>query len=62
MSLPVPFISCQQTKEYTLVIDLDETLVHFQAEKGKFLIRNYCQEFILQMFEYFELVIFTAAQ
>lgn len=49
MSIPCPFIPPNEDKEYTLVIDLDETLVHFEAEKGKFLIRNYCKEFIVQM-------------
>lgn len=35
-------------KEYTLVLDLDETLIHFvdQGNDSYFLIRPYCIEFL----------------
>jgi len=47
--------------EYTLVLDLDETLVHYDEAGGQFFLRPYSQEFIIRMAEMFEVVIFTAA-
>ena len=48
---------------YTLVLDLDETLVHFfyTPSGGMFLIRPFCLKFLEEMSEKFEIVIFTAA-
>ena len=48
---------------YTLVLDLDETLVHFfyTPSGGTFLIRPYCFQFLEEMSKIFEIVIFTAA-
>jgi Dullard-like phosphatase family protein len=50
-------------KPYTLVLDLDETLVHFTENdnKGKFLVRPFAREFLLKLQDYFEIVVFTAA-
>lgn len=47
----------------TLVLDLDETLVHFEEnpEGGEFLVRPFASEFLDQMGKLFEIVIFTAA-
>lgn len=47
---------------YTLVLDLDETLVHYQdAEtEGKLLIRPFAIDFINTISAFFEIVIFTA--
>ncbi|CAK80463.1 unnamed protein product (macronuclear) [Paramecium tetraurelia] len=52
-------------KNYTLVLDLDETLVHYQELPnggGQFLVRPYAEEFLEKLSKYYELVIFTAAQ
>ena len=48
---------------YTLVLDLDETLVHFffTPSGGAFLIRPYCFKFLEDMSKIFEIAIFTAA-
>ena len=48
---------------YTLVLDLDETLIH-NVEYGNysyFLVRPGCVQFIETMAKYYEVVIFTAA-
>jgi TFIIF-interacting CTD phosphatase-like protein len=48
---------------YTLVLDLDETLVHYyeNAGEGAFRIRPGCDKFLKEMSEIYEVVIFTAA-
>jgi len=57
-------------KPYTLVLDLDETLIHFEIdetvdpeieEPGYYLIRPGCIKFLNQLSEYYEVVVFTAA-
>lgn len=55
---------------YTLVLDLDETLIHFEMdedvdpaveEPGYYLIRPGAIKFLNELSEYYELVVFTAA-
>ena len=60
-----PFLEPLDKSEYkyTLVLDLDETLIH-NVEYGNdsyFLVRPGCVQFIEQMAKYYEIVIFTAA-
>lgn len=58
------FLPANAPKQYTLVLDLDETLVHFKNETGKakFLIRPHAYSFLRNMAGHFEIIIFTAAQ
>ena len=51
-------------KPYTLVLDLDETLLHYLEKndyEGELKIRPGADEFLKIMSNYFELIIFTAA-
>lgn len=54
----------QPKKNYTLVLDLDETLVHYSDEngEGKVYFRPHLDYFLKEMTKHFELMIFTAAQ
>ena len=67
INVPGPYLnklpSGQENSTYTLVLDLDETLVHFfyTPSGGMFLIRPFCMKFLEEMAEKFEIVIFTAA-
>jgi Dullard-like phosphatase family protein len=50
--------------EYTLVLDLDETLIHFERNSehgGEFLIRPFAQDLLQELSSCFEIVIFTAS-
>lgn len=47
---------------YTLVLDLDETLVHYDQILKQFRVRPYAREFLKRMAFLFEVVVFTAAQ
>lgn len=59
-----PFLGpIEDNKEYCLVLDLDETLIH-NVEYGAesfFLVRPGAVNFIETMAKYYEIVIFTAA-
>jgi CTD small phosphatase-like protein 2 len=44
-----------------LVLDLDETLVHYDWHNKQFKIRPYARTFLQEMSKFFEIVIFTAA-
>lgn len=58
-----PFLPEWEPGIYTLVLDLDETLVHYfdLGPDGHFLIRPGCAEFLDELSKYYEIVIFTAA-
>ena len=60
-----PFLPPLDTKKYTytLVVDLDETLVHYIEEENRAYVqvRPYTDYFLTEMTKYFEIVIFTAA-
>ena len=67
INVPTPYLeklpSEKENTTYTLVLDLDETLVHFfyTPSGGTFLIRPYCFQFLEEMSRIFEIIIFTAA-
>lgn len=54
-----PFLPKVQEHEYTLVLDLDETLIHY--EEDFYLVRPYVEEFLSELSHYYELVLFTAS-
>ncbi|EAR96854.2 NLI interacting factor-like phosphatase (macronuclear) [Tetrahymena thermophila SB210] len=65
-SVKEPYLPPINTKyKYTLVLDLDETLVHYHEMEdqtgGEFLIRPFAEQFLYDMSKYYEIVIFTAA-
>ena len=67
VNIPVPYIGNKSNKPYTLVLDLDETLIHFKAnpnneESGTIRIRPYLYNFLEKIKKYYELVVFTAAK
>lgn len=61
-SIIPPYLPETSDKEYTLVLDLDETLVHYsiQGTTGQLLVRPFCSEFLEELDKYYELVVFTA--
>ena len=67
INVPAPYLDKLpadiENTTYTLVLDLDETLVHFfyTPSGGAFLIRPFCIQFLEEMSKFYEIVIFTAA-
>lgn len=44
------------------MLDLDETLVHFDIRSDQFRVRPFCRQFLHEMAQCFEIVVYTAAQ
>ena len=67
INVPAPYLEKLapevQKLTYTLILDLDETLVHFfyTPSGGTFLVRPFCLQFLEEMSKFFEIIIFTAA-
>lgn len=47
-------------KEYTLVLDLDETLIHYRDDEEYYLVRPGVTKFLSELSELYEIVLFTA--
>ena len=63
---PTPYLPKISRKKYTLVLDLDETLIHFKVHQndnnsGILQFRPFISEFLFDLKNYYELIIFTAA-
>ena len=64
--VPVPYLKNKSNKKYTLVLDLDETLIHFKGHpnddsSGILQFRPFLSEFLTSISKFYELIIFTAA-
>lgn len=65
-NIPIPYLKFPPNKKYTLVLDLDETLIHFKPnpnneDSGTIKIRPYLYKFLDNIKKYYELIVFTAA-
>ena len=59
-------LNTKPKKKYTLVLDLDETLIHFKSNpnddsSGLLQFRPFLTEFLIGVSKYYELIVFTAA-
>jgi hypothetical protein len=63
--VPFPYINKEAQKDYTLVLDLDETLIHFKADRdgktGTIKLRPGLYDFLDSMRKHYEIIIFTAS-
>ena len=64
-TMPSPYIRTKNNKNYSLVLDLDENLIHFKPgvnnQDGVVRIRPGVTEFLEEVGKYYELIIFTIA-
>ena len=63
---PAPYIHTKNRKKYSLILDLDETLIHFKINndddsEGVLQIRPGAIKFLEKVGQYYELIVFTAA-
>ena len=63
---PAPYIHTINRKKYSLILDLDETLIHFKVNndddsEGMLQIRPGVIPFLEKIGQYYELIVFTAA-
>ena len=63
---PAPYIKTKNRKKYSLILDLDETLVHFKINneddsEGVLQIRPGVVSFLEKVGQFYELIVFTAA-
>ena len=63
---PAPYIHTKNRKPYSLILDLDETLIHFKVNneedtEGVLQIRPGVIPFLKKVGKYYELIVFTAA-
>ena len=63
---PIPYIKTPSTKKYCLVLDLDETLIHFKVnhshnDEGVLKLRPGISTFLEVIKEYYEIILFTEA-
>ena len=66
MLIKIPYLNQESIKSYTLVLDLDETLVHFREDptnpsKSVLHLRPGLFKFLEKVSTFYELVVFTAA-
>ena len=64
--VPNPYVRTKNNKEYSLVLDLDETLIHFKPQNngedgGILRVRPGINEFLDEVGKYYELIVFTTA-
>ena len=64
--IPNPYIRTKNNKEYSLVIDLEETLIHFKfdnvgEDRGILRLRPGIKKFLDEVGKYYELIVFTTA-
>ena len=65
-TVEAPYLKNPSVRPYTLVLDLDETIIHFKINEhneteGVLQVRPGIQEFLTTLGQYYEIVIFTAA-
>lgn len=50
-----------QKRDYTLVLDMDETMIHFDQRRNQFKARPHLQVFLQEASVHWEIIVFTAA-